>query len=246
MQKLSKILIVIVASITVCINSFAQLTTIAVSIGPTYSKPGIKNTSGIPNSNHTTNYSDAVISVIGQHNFNEKFGLLLDIGLCHRGIATTVPVTVAVTDPISNTVSYQNHNDKYRQSLSYLDNYLLAKYTTGKKVKVYFNAGIYYSLLLKAKKLIVDEYYDDNGYYGITEIHSANTGNNRSSFKKSDFGFTIGTGVEYGRFGLDYRYNIGVVNISNVPETSKIHSSFSTVKLTFVLARTTKIKFLNL
>lgn len=246
MQKLSKILIVIIVSIAISINSFAQLTTIAVSMGPTFSNPRIKNTSRIPNSNHTTNYSDAEISVMGQHNFNETFGLLLDIGLCHRGIATTVPMTVAVTEPIGNTVSYHSHNDKYRQSLSYLDNHLLAKYTTGKKVKVYFNAGIYYSLLLKAKKIIVDEYYDDNGYYGITEIHSVNTGNNRSSFKKSDFGFTIGTGIEYRRFGLDYRYNLGVVNISNTPATSKIQSSFSTVKLTFILARTTKIKFSHL
>ncbi|HWZ23414.1 MAG TPA: porin family protein [Cytophagaceae bacterium] len=209
-------------------------------MGPTYSKPEIKNTSGISNSNHTTTYSDAVISIMGQYSINKNFGFLLDIGLCHRGISTTIPVTVAVTDPMTNTISYQNQKDKYRQSLSYLDNHLLAKYTLGNKVKVYFNAGIYYSILLKAKKLIVDEYYDDNGSYGITEIHSVNAGNMRSSFKKSDFGFTVGTGIEYGRFGLDYRYNIGVVNISNTPQTSKIHSSFSTVKLTFVLARTTK------
>jgi hypothetical protein len=246
MQKLSKILIVFITLLAITINSFGQLTTIAISVGPTYSKPGIKNTSGISNSNHITTYSDAVISIIGQHNINKNFGFLLDVGLCHRGIATTVPVTVSVTDLVSNTVSYQNHNDKYRQSLSYWDNHLLAKYTLGNKVKVYFNAGVYYSILLNAKKLIVDEYYDDNGSYGITEVHGVNTGKNRSFFKKSDFGFTVGTGIEYGRFGLDYRYNIGVVNISNTPQTSKIHSCFSTVKLTLVLAKTTKAKLPHL
>ena len=256
MQKLFRIHIGI-AFLIISINSFGQSdtmgicknngcrcwtnvpsNTISISMGPTYSKPHVKNAS--ETSTKYATYSDALISVIGQHNFNRNFGLILDIGLCHRGMAVTQPVTVAVTDPNDLNVSYQYKNDKYRKELSYLDNYLMAKYTLIDKFKVYGNAGAYYSVLLRARNFIADEYYDDNGSYGITEIHDVRTGNIRSSYKKSDLGFAVGGGLEYGRFGLDYRYCVGIINTSSTPEINKVYSSFSTVKLTFVMARISK------
>jgi len=238
MQKLSKI--IIVAFLLISLDSFGQSTSIGIALGPTYSKPMIKNTAENSSTTKYSHFSDAVFSVFGQHNFKENFGLVLDVGLCHRGIAMKQPVTIAVTDPSTLDVSYQYKNDKYRNQLSYLDNYLLAKYImidkNAKKVQAYVNAGPYYSVLLKTRRYIVDEYYDDNGYYGINEVRGVNAGNIRSSYKKSDLGFALGGGLEYGRFGLDYRYSLGFINISNIAGT-KMYSRFSTVKLTFVMAK---------
>ncbi len=211
-----------------------------MSLGPTFSKPTVKNTSTAPSAYTYTNYSDAIVSIMGQHNFKNKIGVLLDIGICHRGTAITQPVSVLVLDPNNNSLIPQDEKNKYRQDLSYLDNYLLTKYTLGNKLKVYGNAGIYYSLLLKSRKRIVDEYYDYYAGTGPSLVKGVHAGDLQSSYKGSDIGIAAGLGVTYGRFGLDYRYCLGIKNISKTPEVNKIYSSFSTLKLTLILVRATK------
>jgi hypothetical protein len=224
-------------------NSFSQLASVGFSFGPSYSAPVIKNTSGIPTLNQYHAYSDAVVTVFGQYNLNKKLGVLFDFGISERGSAFNQPVTLASYSLYDSSVTYRNQTNKYKNEFTYLDNYVLAKYTTGNKVKVYGTAGMYFSTLLRARKFIVDEYYDSYGSSAPTEAHGKYTDNLRVSYKKSDLGFAIGAGLEYGRFGLDYRYSIGALSIYKSLEAAKIHSSFSTVKLMIMLVRIKKDYF---
>jgi hypothetical protein len=224
-------------------NSFGQLASVGLSFGPTYSAPIIKNTSGIPTLNQYHTYSDAVITVFGQYNINKKFGVLFDFGISERGSSFNQPVMIASYSAYDSSVTYSNQTNKYKNEFTYLDNYVLAKYSTGNKIKVYGTAGMYFSTLLRARKFIIDEYYDSYGGTAPTEAHGLYTDNLRVSYKKSDLGFAVGVGVEYGRFGLDYRYSIGALNISRSPEVTKVHSSFSTVKLMITLVRIKKDHF---
>jgi hypothetical protein len=224
-------------------NSFGQLASIGFSFGPTYSAPIIKNTSGLPNSYRYHTYSDVVLSVFGQYNVRKNFGVLFDFGISGRGSSFSQPVTLASYDLYDTTITYSYKKNQYENAFTYLDNAVLAKYTKGNKVKVYGTAGLYYSILLRARKFIVDEYYDSYGGADPTRTHAKFTDNLRVQYKKSDLGFAVGLGVEYGRFALDYRYSIGLLNIYKSPETAKIHTSFSTVKLMITLRRIKKDYF---
>jgi hypothetical protein len=184
-----------------------------------------------------------VLTIFGQYNLSKRFGVLFDFGISERGSSFSQPVTLASYSAYDSSVTYSNHTNKYKNEFTYLDNYVLAKYTTGNKVKVYGTAGAYFSTLLRGRKFIEDEYYDSYGDSAPTETHGTYADNLRVSYRKSDLGFAVGLGVEYGRFGLDYRYSIGALNVFRSPDMAKVHSSFSTIKLMVTLARIKKDYF---
>lgn len=214
--------------------SQAQIASLSFTTGATFSKPFVKNTF---EPYRYSNYSDGTISVIGKYNFDAKWSLLMDMALCNRGMAVTWPVTLADYDLSDGSVTYRDEVNKYRYSFSYIDKTLMARYTYGNKVKVYANAGLYYSFLLRAKKFVVDEYYDSYGTTKPEEVHSKYSNHTNYGYRRSDIGFALGAGVQYGRFGLDYRYYLGLAQVSKFKETISIHSSFSTLKLTYEFLR---------
>ncbi|HSZ24526.1 MAG TPA: porin family protein [Cytophagaceae bacterium] len=237
----------IVATLLFCIivvteYSWAQLATIGFSIGPVYSSQKIKNTSGVPTANNYHSYSEAMVSIIGQYNIQKNFGLLFDVGYCNRGVSISQPVTVTTLDPTTYDTVLVNKKNSYQNNLAYLDNYLMAKYTYGNKVRVYADAGLYYSFLLKAKQYVSDEYYNYNTN-APSEAKGFYTDSITSSYRRSDFGLAVGLGIEYGRFGLDYRYSRSIMDISKSPGLATIHNSFSTVKLIFKFVKIQKEYF---
>ncbi|HVD96726.1 MAG TPA: porin family protein [Cytophagaceae bacterium] len=217
----------------------AQQRTLGISLGPSYSNTHVKNNSGLQNNP----YTDGSLSIVGTYNLDEKFGLVLDVGINNRGMVLKQPVSVYDYDPYSGDTSYSNKINKYRYSFSYLNNSLMARYTVGGKFKIFANIGVYYAALLKTKKLIVDEYHDtDEGSIGVTTIHSTYANGQNYAYRKSDLGLALGFGASYGRFGLDFRYYMGAMQISKDPSVIDIHHSFSTVKLTYIFWRNTKGK----
>ncbi len=225
-------------------NSFGQLASIGFSVGPTYCVPIIKKTFCIANFNRYHTYSDVALTIFGQYNVKNRkrtLAILFDFGVSGRGSTVRQPVTLASYSNYDSTITYSYKNNKYQNQFTYLDNSVLAKYYIYvNKVRVYGTAGIYYSLLLSGRKFIVDEYYDSYGDADPTRTHAKFTDNLRVQYKKSDLGFAVGLGVEYGRVALDYRYSIGLLNIYKSPETAKIHTSFSTIKLMITMFRIKK------
>lgn len=232
-----KIFSVLILFVGVSKFSQAQIASLAFTMGPTFSKPFVKNNY---EPYRFSNYSDGTISLIGQYNFNPQLGVVGDLALCNRGMAVTWPVTLANYDLSDGSVTYREETNKYRYSFSYIDHTVMARYTYGKKVKVYANGGMYYSFLLRARKFIVDEYYDSYGTTKPEEVHSKYSNHTNYGYRRSDLGFAVGAGARMGRFGLDYRYYIGLAQVSRFEETISIRSSFSTLKLTYEFVRINK------
>ncbi len=226
--KISVLVILFFSSVSLVIAQFSSL---GIAVGPSFSSPSLKNLSGLKKAP----YTDAVLSISGTYKIDPKFSVVLDVGVCNRGMTLKQAATVASYDPISGDTSYRAVNNKYRHSFSYLDNTLLARYTLGGKFKLYANVGVYYSFLLSKKKLIVDQYYDSFDVRGIAEVHGKYDNGSNYAYKKSDLGIAVGFGVQRGRFGLDYRYYIGTKQVSKDPAVLSLHHSFSTLKVTVAL-----------
>ncbi len=228
----AKIIFGIVFFFGMQVKGHGQFGSIAIALGPSFSKP--KATfPGYTVSGH----SDGVARLAGFYSLGKKVGLVFDVGICNRGMVLRQPVTVSTYDPYSGTTDYNNETNKYRHGLSYLDNTLMVRSTVGGKLKLYVNGGLYYGVLLKAKKLIVDEYYNSNGQAGISELHSRYDNDTDFLYKHTDFGMAVGLGIQKERFGLDYRYCLGLKEISDIPEAYVLRHSFSTVTLSFVFVK---------
>lgn len=212
-------------------HASAQFALVRLTAGSVFSNPSVKGLDGISKKA----YTDGVLSLEGTYQFESSWGVVLDVGVCNRGMTLVQPVTVSSFNPYTGETIYSDKANKYKHSFFYLDNCLMARYISGrKKTKVYANAGIYYSILLKARKFIVDEYYNYSGYGGIYEIHNRYDDQSNYPFRSSDLGLAVGAGAQYGRFGLDFRYNIGLAQISKNSTELDLHHSYAVMRVTAV------------
>jgi hypothetical protein len=212
-------------------TSFAQFALVRLTAGAVFSNPTIKKLDGF----EKKSYTDGLISLEGKYQFASPWAIVLDVGVGNRGMTLLQPVSVSAFDPYSGQTSVSEKTNRYKHSFFYLDNTLMARYSVEKKKsQVYANVGVYYSRLIKARKFIVDEYYDYSGYGGITEIHSVYQDDTNFKFNGSDVGFAFGAGVQYGRFGVDFRYNLGVVQISGQRRDLEFSHSFAVLRVTGV------------
>lgn len=107
--------------------------------------------------------------------------------------------------------------------MNYLGIPVLAKYAFKAfgLTKVYAMAGAYNDIRTKG------EWYDDAG--GTSDLGSG--------FKKYDWGFSFGCGAEYptdyGIFGLDLRYNLGLKDLHDDGEAAKTRSRSLGLALTY-------------
>jgi hypothetical protein len=226
-----KFLLSLVVGIVMSINSFGQFALVRLTVGSVFSNPTVKGLEGFKKKS----YTDGVLSLEGTYQFESNWGVVLDVGVCNRGMTLLQPITVSAFNPYTGETTFSDKTNKYKHGFFYLDNTLMARYITGKKkTKAYANAGIYYSMLLKARKLIVDEYYDYSGYGGISEVHNKYQDQTNYNYNGADLGLAFGAGVQYGRFGIDFRYNLGVAQISKHKEDFSLRHSYAVLRITGV------------
>jgi len=97
-------------------------------------------------------------------------------------------------------------NLDYNQKMTYLTipvmiNFYLVKF-------VHIEAGPYFGILLNAKQ-------DLSGSLGTSSIIGLG-GDNKDSFKPSDFGAAFGVGVDVKKLNLSLRYMLGLSDVNNV------------------------------
>lgn len=99
-------------------------------------------------------------------------------------------------------------------NLDYISVPLLARAKFGKRFKFFVNTGPYLGILLSNQTII-------NAYSNVSEQVFDNT----DSTKSTDFGISLGAGVEFpdctcGIFTIEIRDNFGLTNISKSKETN--------------------------
>jgi hypothetical protein len=132
-------------------------------------------------------------------------------------------------NPASPTAPALFANYKKTESFDYIEVPVMARYTTGDKIKVYVNAGPYLGFIASSRVLTSGRsmiYSDLGGNVpegGNTTVYSLD-GNRTttSSMSTVNFGVTGGLGAGYS-FGkhfvmVDARYNVGLTNIRNAAE----------------------------
>jgi hypothetical protein len=211
----------------------AQQASIGISAGALFSTPTVRHTTA---DQRYSSLTDAAFGFFGQYNLSPKFALVFDAGAANRGSRYQQSVVrVSEYDNYAGPVAYATRENKYEHQLLYLDNHLLGKYTYTfeNKLKLYAQAGIYQGILLRARTFVNEEHYDADGTHKPTQAAHKQGPDLKNLYKKTDMGFSLGLGIEYGRIGLDYRYHLGVANIAAFADGTKIVPSFSTLKLMF-------------
>lgn len=224
-----KFLFALLTGILISFHSFGQFALARLTVGSVFSNPQLKGLEGM----QKKSYTDGLLSLEGTYQFPSNLGIVIDVGVCNRGMTLTQPVSVSSFNPYTGETTISDKTNKYKHGFFYLDNTLMVRYIAGKKkTKVYGNAGIYYSQLLKARKQIVDEYYDYNGYGGIAEVHNKYQDQTNYKFNRSDIGLAFGGGVQYGRFGLDVRYHLGLAQIAYNKKDFELRHSYLVFRVT--------------
>ena len=141
-----------------------------------------------------------------QYNFTGLVSLRTNISFERKGFATKIQLTDELGNSIGEVTSQSNFD--------YLTIPLLARFTFGKKIHFFVNAGPYLGYLLKEKDIT-------EAFGEYQKLESVNT----DRFERLDFGITTGLGVIFSiqdklLLTVEIRNNLGLVNISSLPVTN--------------------------
>jgi hypothetical protein len=215
-------------------NTLIVLSFISIGMAPLFAQssnrydlglevgPNVSIFSGKTGNNHSSLHPDygSTISLAFQWNSRKNFsfrtGFIFEQNNC------------------SYTSNYADAGTSYGGSgtgiaqYEYLKLPLLARFTFGKKIQLFFNAGVFFSLLTKQI-----EKTEGTNYYTIGFTTNSYTYKNEysdiSSYKKVDFGLAAGLGIglpfkKRWYFSLEARDHFGVSNIYSAGNSIRTHS----------------------
>ncbi|MBI9039206.1 MAG: PorT family protein [Bacteroidales bacterium] len=151
--------------------------------------------------------NDVSIGFLGgltfQYNFSKLVSIRTNISFERKGL-TTKSIAIDVNGNVIGEI-------KFHSNFDYLSVPLLCRFTIGKEINFFANAGPYLSYLIKQQ-----DKSNAIGEYPETKI------DNTHNFKRLDFGLTYGLGMifpirEKLLLSAEIRNNIGLSNISSLP-----------------------------
>ncbi|MCC6691151.1 MAG: PorT family protein [Bacteroidia bacterium] len=141
-----------------------------------------------------------------QYNFPKIFSIRTDIQFERKG--SLVTGTIYYTDNFGNVIDSEKWTDYFH--FGYLTMPIIVRATIGKKIKYFFNTGLFSGYLIKQTEI-----------YGATKYLSKKTTDNIDNFKRFDFGATAGLGLIVpikNKFSISLELcdNFGLYNVSKL------------------------------
>ena len=138
-----------------------------------------------------------------QYSFNESFSFFSALDYERKGSVVNATATDQSGEPVGEIVAHANYD--------YLVLPLLARFSFGKQLKMFMNAGPYVGYLLKVTSVT-----DENDIIPHTELDVTD-----ESYKY-DFGISAGLGMKIPiknkiSFNVEVRNNLGLVNTRSAP-----------------------------
>ena len=138
-----------------------------------------------------------------QYSFNESFSFFSALDYERKGSVANATATDQSGEPVGEIVAHANYD--------YLVLPLLARFSFGKQLKMFMNAGPYVGYLLKVTSVT-----DENDIIPYTELDVTD-----ESYKY-DFGISAGLGMKIPiknkiSFNVEVRNNLGLVNTRSAP-----------------------------
>jgi hypothetical protein len=139
----------------------------------------------------------------------------------------------------SNDFPVTGTNTKSISSYDYLTVPVLSRFTFGKKVNFFFNAGVYIGFLVKQSDDLEIDHYSSSGF---NSYHTNEKGkvNNIKNYNTLDFGLAGGIGIgipikKHWNISLEARDHLGVVN-TNKPLEIKLNTMNLLIGISYKLS----------
>ena len=193
MNKLRTLTLIVVVFCSSLLFGQTNKINIGLEIGP--SLRSLRGNDYLKNNDISFGFSGGLTF---QYNFTKLLSLRTNISFERKGLTKKIQATDELGKPIGE-ITIQSNFD-------YLTIPLLARFTFGKKIHFFVNAGPFMGYLLKQKEVV--EAFED---------YTDNT----DDFKRLDFGITTGLGMSIPiqdklLLTVEIRNNLGMVNTSHI------------------------------
>ncbi len=193
MNKLRTLILIVVLFCSSLLFGQTNKINVGLEIGP--SLRSLRGNDFLKNNEISFGFSGGLTF---QYNFTKLLSLRTNISFERKGLTKKIQATDEFGKPIGETTIQSNFD--------YLTIPLLARFTFGKKIHFFVNAGPFMGYLLKQKEVV--EAFED---------YTDNT----DDFKRLDFGITTGLGMSFPiqdklLLTIEIRNNLGMVNTSHI------------------------------